>query len=140
MRRKGSCLCGALAYEVEGEVGGVWVCHCSNCRKASGSSGNAIVIVPRERFHWLRGEDHRVTYAVRPTYSITRCKTCGTPLPAEEDETNVYLTAGTLDDPLDAAVENHIFCGSRADWDRDTETTRHFVERSSGPEVSRSDC
>jgi len=39
--------------------------------------GNAIVIVPRERFHWLTGEDHRVTYTLRPTYTITRCKTCG---------------------------------------------------------------
>jgi hypothetical protein len=133
MGRKGSCLCGALTYEVDGELDGVWMCHCSNCRKASGGTGNAILIVPRERFRWLTGEDHRVTYAVRPTYSITRCKTCGTPLPAEEDEKNVYLTAGTLDDPLDAGIKNHTFCGSKADWDRDTEATGYYVERSTGP-------
>lgn len=113
------------------------MCHCSNCRKVSGGTGNTILIVPRERFRWLTGEDHRVTYAVRPTYSITRCKTCGTPLPAEEDEKNVYLTAGTLDDPLGAAIKNHIFYGSRADWDRDAHDVRHFVERSSGPECPR---
>jgi hypothetical protein len=59
-------------------------------------TGNAIIIVSRERFFWSSGQDHRVTYQLRPTYSITRCKTCGTPLPAEEDEKNVYLTAGTL--------------------------------------------
>jgi hypothetical protein len=96
VRRKGSCLCGALSYEIEGEIDGVWMCHCSNCRKASGGTGNAIIIVSRERFFWSSGQDHRVTYQLRPTYSITRCKTCGTPLPAEEDEKNVYLTAGTL--------------------------------------------
>ncbi|KIG11755.1 Gfa-like protein [Enhygromyxa salina] len=134
-RRKGSCLCGALRYEIEweleGELDGVWLCHCSNCRKASGGTGNAIVIVPRERFFWVSGEDHRVTYELRPTYSITRCKTCGTPLPAEEDETNVYLTAGTLDDPIGVGIKTHIFCGSRADWDHDMDGVRRFDERSS---------
>jgi len=130
-RRKGSCLCGALRYEIEGEIDGVWVCHCSNCRKASGSTGNAIVIVKHEHFHWLAGQEHRVTYMLRPTYTITRCKTCGTPLPAEEDDDNVYLTAGTLDDPLGVGIKTHIFCASRGDWDQDMEGVRYFDERSS---------
>ncbi|HEU4614207.1 MAG TPA: GFA family protein [Kofleriaceae bacterium] len=136
MPRNGSCLCGALRYEVDGELDGVWMCHCSNCRKTSGGAGNMIVIVPRERFRWLSGEDHRVTYALRPTYTITRCKTCGTPLPAEEDERNIYLTAGTFDEPLGVGIKNHIFYGSRADWDRDADDARYFVERSTGPESS----
>ena len=131
-RRRGSCLCGALSYEFEGDPDGVWMCHCSNCRKASGGSGNAIIIVPQERFHWLSGADHRVTFELRATYTITRCKTCGTPLPAEEDETNVYLTAGTLDDPLGAGIKTRIFCGSRGDWDHDVAHVRYFDERSSG--------
>ncbi len=128
--RKGSCLCGALTYEIEGEIDGVWMCHCSNCRKASGGTGNAIVIVKRENFHWRSGEDHLVSYELRPTYSITRCRTCGTPLPAEQDDQNVYLTAGTLDDPLGTGIKNHIFFASRADWDVDTEDVCYFDERS----------
>lgn len=134
--RQGSCLCGALRYEIEGELDGVWMCHCSNCRKVSGGTGNAILIVPRARFRWIAGDDHLVTYALRPTYSITRCKTCGTPLPAEIDETNVYVTAGTLDTPLDAGIRTHIFCGSRADWDKDAPHARYFVERSTGEECA----
>ena len=137
MRRNGSCLCGALRYEIEGDIEGVWMCHCSNCRKVSGGMGNTIMIVPRERFRWLAGEDHRVTYAPRPTYSITRCKTCGTPLPAEEDETNIYVTAGTLDDPLDAGIVSHIFYGSKADWERDADSCKYYVERSTGPTARR---
>lgn len=124
--RTGGCLCGARAYEIEGELDGVWVCHCSLCRKASGGNGNWILVVPRERFRWVRGEDHGVTFALRPTYTITRCKTCGTPLPAEEDARNVYVTAGTLDAPLDKGVRGHLFCASRADWDRDECETRSF--------------
>ena len=96
MQRKGRCLCGALRYEIEGELAGVWMCHCSNCRKTSGATGNTI----------------------------------------EEDEKNIYVTAGTLDEPLGAGIENHIFCGSRADWDRDGDGARYFVERSTGSECS----
>ena len=127
--RTGSCLCGARAYEIEGEIGGVWICHCSLCRKASGSTGNAILVVPKERFRWTKGEDHGVTYALRPTYCITRCKTCGTPLPAETGEKNVYVTAGTLDVPLGDSVRAHLFCASRADWDRDDPEAQFFDER-----------
>ncbi len=128
--RTGSCLCGARRYEIEGDLDGVWMCHCSLCRKASGSVGNAILIVPKERLRWLSGADHGETYALRPTYTITRCRTCGTPLPAEEDDMNVYVTAGTLDEPLGAGIRTHLFCASRADWDRDAADVRHFEERS----------
>lgn len=106
--RTGSCLCGARAYEIHGEIDAVWICHCSLCRKASGANGNAILIVPRGQFRWVRGEDHGVTFALRPTYAITRCRTCGTPLPAEVDETNVYVTAGTLDVALGRGIRTHL--------------------------------
>ncbi len=128
--RAGSCLCGARAYEIEGDIDAVWVCHCSRCRKASGSNGNSILIVTRDRFRWVRGEDHEDTFALPSGYSITRCRTCGTPLPAETDETNIYVTAGTLDAPLNKGVRTHLFCGSRADWDRDESDVRYFEERS----------
>lgn len=129
--RTGSCLCGARRYEIAGDLDGVWMCHCSLCRKATGSVGNAILIVPRESFRWLTGEDHGETYVMRPTYSITRCRTCGTPLPAEEDTKNVYVTAGTLNEPLGAGIRTHLFCASRADWDHDQPDVRYFDERSS---------
>lgn len=138
MPRNGSCLCGAVAYAIDGDVDGVWMCHCSNCRKASGGAGNTIVIVPSERFRWLRGEDHVVTYAVRATYAVARCRTCGTPLPAASDDCrDVYVTAGTLDEPLGVGIRRHIFYGSRADWEHDAADVRYFVERSTGPEHPR---
>ncbi len=130
--KTGSCLCGARAYEVDGEIDAVWICHCSLCRKASGGNGNAILIVPRSQFRWVRGEDHGVTYALRETYTITRCQTCGTPLPAEADEANIYVTAGTLDVPLGKGIRTHLFCASRADWDRDEDDVRYFEARSTG--------
>ncbi len=126
----GSCLCGARAYEIDGEINGVWICHCSLCRKASGANGNAILIVPANRFRWVRGAGHGITFTLRPTYTITRCKTCGTPLPAETDADHVYVTAGTLDVPLGSGVRTHLFCASRADWDYDAADVRYFEARS----------
>jgi len=128
--RTGSCLCGARRYAIDGEIGGVWVCHCSLCRKVTGSGGISILIVPKSQFRWIKGEDHCVTYQLRPTYSTTRCATCGTPLPAETDEKNVYVTAGTLDDPLGTGIAVRIFCASRADWDRDAADVKQYDERS----------
>jgi len=126
--RRGSCLCGARTYEIEGELDGVWMCHCSLCRKVSGSSGIAILVVPLERFRWVTGADHARTYQLRPTYSVTRCATCGSPLPVEEDEKHVYVPAGTLDDPLGVGIAHHIFCGSKADWDFEADTVQHHDE------------
>jgi hypothetical protein len=123
--RKGSCLCGARVYEIEGEIDGVWMCHCSLCRKVSGSSGIAILVVRRERFRWVTGADHYRTYELRPTYSVTRCATCGSPLPVEEDENHVYVPAGSLDDLLGVGITHHIFCGSKADWDVDADNVQH---------------
>lgn len=77
-----------------------------------------------------------MTYAARSADPITRCKTCGTPVPAEEDTGNVYLIAGMLDDPLGAAIRHHIVCGARADWERDAHDVRYFLERSSGPKTA----
>jgi hypothetical protein len=126
--KKGSCLCGARTYEIDGEIEGVWICHCSLCRKASGSNGIAIVIVPTEHFHWLSGEDHGVTYELRPTYSISRCKTCGSPLPAGEEDGQVFVTAGSLDDPIGVGIKRHIFFGSKADWDFEEANASSFEE------------
>lgn len=125
----GSCLCGTRRYEIDGEVSGVYVCHCSLCRKASGSTGNSILIVPKSNFQWVSGEDHGVTYELRPTYSITRCQTCGTPIPAEEDDKSIYITAGTLDVPLSKGIRTHFFCASKADWDYDNEDVKFLDSR-----------
>ena len=126
--RRGSCLCGARTYEIEGDLNGVWMCHCSLCRKVSGSGGIAILIVPRERFRWVTGADHGRTYQLRATYSVTRCATCGSPLPVEENDEHVYVPAGSLDDPLGVGITHHIFCGSRADWDVDADAAQYHDE------------
>jgi hypothetical protein len=54
--------------------------------------------------------------------------TCGSPLPLEEDDTHVYLPAGSLDDPLGVGISHHIFWGSKADWDFDSDAVESHDE------------
>ena len=86
-------------------------------RRLAATADPAQQHVGAGEFRWLAGEDQGETFQLRPTYGVTRCRTCGTPLPAEVDEANIYVTAGTLDEPLGAGVRTHLFCASRADWD-----------------------
>ncbi|MEM9776743.1 MAG: GFA family protein [Chloroflexota bacterium] len=54
---KGECNCGAVAFEITSEISDVFVCHCSICRRSTGSNGIAVVVVSNSDFRWLRGED-----------------------------------------------------------------------------------
>ncbi len=73
MRYRGGCHCGAVAFEVEGELSEVIECNCSICtRKAY-----LHWIVPPQRFGLLRGEQSLATYTfntgVARHYFCTRC-------------------------------------------------------------------
>src|SRR5437868_15475374 len=53
---RGSCLCGEVAFEVDGPFDRFLNCHCSRCRKASGTAHSCEVIVKASALRWLRGE------------------------------------------------------------------------------------
>ena len=128
MTKKGSCLCGAVAFSVSGTIRGVGQCHCSLCRKTSGTNGNAVFIVPNENFSWIKGADHQTRFELKPTWSVTRCQTCGSPLPSSHDGKQTWVIAGLMDNDLDVKMEMHIFCASKADWDVESDTAQSFDE------------
>ena len=53
----GSCLCGGVRYEIDGELGAVTNCHCSLCRKMSGSAFSSGSTIPTASFRFVAGED-----------------------------------------------------------------------------------
>ena len=59
---RGSCLCGEVAFEVEGPFDFFLNCHCSRCRKASGTAHSCEVIVKAQALRWLRGEQSVVRF------------------------------------------------------------------------------
>src|ERR1700753_3285193 len=80
---RGSCLCGAVAFEVEGPFAAFLHCHCSRCRKASGTAHATEVIVAPSALRWLRGEDliRRFDLPSAKSFATAFCATCGSPLP-----------------------------------------------------------
>jgi len=115
---KGSCLCGAVAYQIDGEPEKVLMCHCEKCRKASGAAFATNGIVMADNFSVTRGKDDIAEYESTPGVFRRFCKNCGSPLysmrPGREF---VVVRLGTLDSPMESRPSGHIFVGSKADWD-----------------------
>ena len=71
---KGSCHCGAVAYEVEGEIQGAIMCNCSMCHR----KGAPLWFVGKEALRFTKGEDALLTYTFRRHVIKHRfCKGCG---------------------------------------------------------------
>jgi hypothetical protein len=74
MKYKGSCHCGKIAFEVEGELNGAMACNCSMCSR----KGSLLWFVPRERLHVLTAEEDIGTYTFNKRVIKHRfCQTCG---------------------------------------------------------------
>lgn len=114
---RGACLCGRVAYEIDGKISPIWLCHCSKCRRATGSAFHASAVCSPEIFRWTSGEGEVQEYADSPGYKTRFCRTCGSPVPSFlENRGLVFLHVGGLDGDPGRTVVHHIFVGSKAAW------------------------
>lgn len=123
-RHYGSCLCGAVRFEVEGSFERFFLCHCSFCRKDTGSAHAANLFSNAARLTWLAGENQVTTYTLPSTrHAKSFCATCGSALPRlHAGSTSLIVPAGSLESPVTIRPDAHIFVASRADWDRELDT------------------
>lgn len=114
---KGSCLCGEIAYEINGELGPIVFCHCSRCRKANGSAFAAVSPVPSDHFHWCKGESLLRSFSVEGVHRFF-CSQCASPLISRRDAMPeiVRVRIGSLDTAIAGPVAAHIFTAAKADW------------------------
>ncbi|NGN98891.1 GFA family protein [Grimontia sp. S25] len=77
---KGSCLCGAVQYEVKKLSSPITHCSCSACRKSNGAAFNTAAAVLPEDFQWLKGEEKVSQYESSPGTKRHFCSVCGSPL------------------------------------------------------------
>jgi hypothetical protein len=94
-------------------------CHCSRCRKATGTAHATNAAVKAAALRWLRGEELLVRYDL-PTarsFATSFCRTCGSPLPhVTRSGREVIIPAGAFDDELGVKPQRHMHWASRADW------------------------
>ncbi|MFC3607044.1 GFA family protein [Stutzerimonas tarimensis] len=114
----GSCQCGAVKYRIDAPIESLTHCHCSMCRKVHGAAFATYASVPLEHFHLIEGKDQLGVYHSSPAVTRTFCKHCGSNLQFVDnhDHQSLGVAVGSLDSPLPAPPQSHIFVGSKADW------------------------
>lgn len=118
-KTSGSCLCGAVRFDISGDFDAFFLCHCARCRKGSGSAHGANLFASNATIEWLAGESDVVAFRLSGTrHERSFCRTCGSALPGTQmDGALLVVPAGSLDGPVDIRPTAHICCDSRADWD-----------------------
>lgn len=115
----GSCLCGGIRYQFDGGVTRIGLCHCSMCRKASGTAYAANAPVPRTAFQLLQGAELLKAYASSPGKQRWFCANCGSPIYSESANYPdlVRIRLGSLDGPAGHVPDYHYQLSAKADWD-----------------------
>lgn len=114
---KGSCLCGAVAYEADAEVNRIAHCHCRTCRKTHGAAFSSVAAVPRDRFRWTSGTDLLGSFESSPGKFRRFCSRCGSHIVAERvAQPTVLLRLGCLDTTVGIRPQIHIWRSEGAPW------------------------
>ena len=126
----GSCLCGAVRFEVTGSFDGFYLCHCQRCRKDTGSAHAANLFSSTARLQWQSGDVHVHRFDVPSTrHTKCFCVTCGSALPYHTSNGQLLVVpAGSLDSEVSVRPNAHIFVGSRAAWDSALDAIPGFEE------------
>lgn len=113
---RGSCLCGAIKFEVSGDLSSSTACHCTQCRKHSGHydvstdiSSSKLTVSGTENLTWFRDVGKNVRRGF--------CSICGSSLFWEvigEDWTAVSM--GAFDTPTNTKLAQHIFVAFKGDY------------------------
>lgn len=131
---RGTCLCGAVEFELVDVSPKLYQCHCSLCRKQGGSSSNTATIVPAENLRWLAGRERIASWVKDTGFRSDFCSRCGSPVPNPLRNTPYYwVPIGLLDDEPAMEIAVQLFEGSKAPWDVGAAPGVQFE---AGPEVS----
>jgi len=113
---RGKCYCGAVCYVVADEFLYAMNCHCSNCRRTTGSAFKPFAGIERAKLVVIEGQDKLQIFG-KPDINNTHCRLCGSLLfSVVRDGAFVHVAMGTLVDDPTIRPTKHIFVGSKAPW------------------------
>ena len=127
---KGSCLCGAIEFQISGTLNKIQACHCQQCRKAQGTPFATNLPVAVEHFTITKGNDVLKEFKSQTREGKYRlfCSHCGSPIISRMESLPdvVRVRAGTLDEPVVSELAHHQFVADKASWwNIDDELPRH---------------
>ena len=128
----GKCLCGGVHYAVADAFVYAANCHCSNCRRTTGSAFKPFAGIEREKFRVTRGADTVMTFGEEDGHDA-HCRACGSLLySVVRDGAFVHVAMGTLMDDPTIRPSAHIFVGSKAPWFTITDDLPQYQEHVAG--------
>jgi hypothetical protein len=114
---KGSCLCGAIEYEIDSIDMPIAHCHCLTCQKAHAAPFAATAGVMRGHFRWLKGYNKISSFESSPGKLRHFCTVCGSHLVAERlGQSHVIVRVATLDEDPGFKPEAHIWTSHNVPW------------------------
>ena len=119
MKLEGSCLCGGVRFEIDGEFEPRSYCHCTSCKRLSGGAATANARVRSDAVRITAGEELLRRYQPKEGSAKTFCSVCGSNLFGagwpEREFCSVRLPA--IDTPFEGRPTRHIFTRSVAAWE-----------------------
>ena len=129
-RLRGSCLCGSVKVSVPDHFPYFGTCHCSQCRKFSGSAFSVIAGVPFAEFEIVSGESDISYFEKSETGTLAFCSRCGSSLfGIRSDIKMMHVRAGILDDAPSQKPDTHLFVDSKAPWHTITDDLKQFEQK-----------
>jgi hypothetical protein len=133
----GSCFCGAVRYAVADEFAYAANCHCSNCRRTTGSAFKPFAGIERDKLVVTEGGDNLMIFGDH-NGNDTHCKVCGSLLYSlVRAGAFVHVAMGTLADDPTIRPTAHIFVGSKAPWFAITDNLPQYEEFAEVAEPTR---
>lgn len=124
----GSCLCGKVTFEVNGNFERFFLCHCEYCRKDTGSAHAANLFSTTARLKWLSGESNIKTFDYSG-HIKSFCCDCGSALPnIQMNGSLLCVPAGSLDTNVYLIPQGHIYVSHKANWEKGLDIVPRFDE------------
>ncbi|KJY73702.1 GFA family protein [Vibrio nigripulchritudo] len=116
---KGSCLCGGVELTISGSITDIIHCHCSLCRKSSGTAFATNGFVNTSELEITKGAELMGFYEVKPGKKRHFCTRCASPVYSSNDEnpSKIRIRLGILDSDIEERPISHNFVTSKANWD-----------------------
>ena len=125
---RGSCLCGAVRYEITGSFEMAGHCHCSICRKSHGAAFVTWAGVNPDQFRWTSGVEFLERYESSAGKQRCFCEKCGSPLVLTDSGQIMEVVLGTIDGDPGVRPREHIFVASKAPWYEIADALPQFEE------------
>ncbi|WP_206485722.1 GFA family protein [Thalassotalea sp. G2M2-11] len=130
MSASGSCLCGEVNFEIDGDFESFYLCHCQYCQKDTGSTHASNLFSSVAKLIWRSGQENIKTYKLPSTKHIRSfCSNCGSALPSVQmNDKLLVVPAGSLNENISIKPNAHIFTASRANWDCELESIKSYKQ------------